>query len=278
MKNIMFVYLFLAGSLFVGCSDEPSAPPVDNPTPEKEGAISNKNDSSWVLIFSDEFNTDGAVDSKKWNYTPRGEVAHAYYYKPNDTTVCWCEDGLLNLKFVKDKTDPRGYKSGSIRTDGGKFNFTYGKVEVKAKFSSGDGSWPAIWMMPANSKYGGWPASGEIDIMEHIKDLDIAVQTVHTTGTQSKAYPFGHTGSKFNKGEWNIWGIEWSDEKIDFTVNGEIRATYYNKGLGAVQWPFDIPFFLILNIAGGKGMAGPINDAHLPFTMQVDYVRVYQWK
>ena len=106
-------------------------------------------------------------------------------------------------------------------------------------------------MMPASSEYGGWPASGEIDIMEHIKDLDVAVQTVHTTGT---------------------------DKKIDFMVNGEVCATYYNKGLGAVQWPFDIPFFLILNVAGGKGMAGPINEKHLPFTMQVDYVRVYQWK
>lgn len=96
------------------------------------------------------------------------------------------EDGLLNLKFMKDETDPRGYKSGSIRTDSGKFDFTYGKVEIKAKFSSGNGSWPAIWMMPASSEYGGWPASGEIDIMEHIKDLDVAVQTVHTTGTEQR--------------------------------------------------------------------------------------------
>lgn len=165
--------------------------------------------------FSDEFNIDGAVDSKKWNYTPRGDVAHAYYYKPNDTSVVWCEDGLLNLKFMKDETDPRGYKSGSIRTDSGKFDFTYGKVEIKAKFSSGNGSWPAIWMMPASSEYGGWPASGEIDIMEHIKDLDVAVQTVHTTGTEQKTYPFGHSGSKFKQGEWNIWGIEWNDKKID---------------------------------------------------------------
>ena len=179
---------------------------------------------------------------------------------------------------MKDETDPRGYKSGSIRTDSGKFDFTYGKVEIKAKFSSGNGSWPAIWMMPASSEHGGWPASGEIDIMEHIKDLDVAVQTVHTTGTEQKTYPFGHSGSKFKRGEWNIWGIEWNDKKIDFMVNGEVCATYYNKGLGAVQWPFDIPFFLILNVAGGKGMAGPINEKHLPFTMQVDYVRVYQWK
>ena len=90
--------------------------------------------------FFNEFNINGAVDSKKWNYTPRGDVAHAYYYKPNDTSVVWCEDGLLDLKFMKDETDPRGYKSGSIRTDSGKFDFTYGKVEIKAKFSSGNGS------------------------------------------------------------------------------------------------------------------------------------------
>ena len=113
-----------------------------------------------LLISSDLKNSDNAlalaVDSKKWNYTPRGDVAHAYYYKPNDTSVVWCEDGLLNLKFMKDETDPRGYKSGSIRTDSGKFDFTYGKVEIKAKFSSGNGSWPAIWMMPASSEYGGW--------------------------------------------------------------------------------------------------------------------------
>ena len=277
MKMKYFTLLFFC-SLFVGCSDETSTSFVNNQNQQARDTIDNEDDNSWVLIFADEFNIDGAVDSKKWNYTPRGDVAHAYYYKPNDTSVVWCEDGMLNLKFMKDETDPRGYKSGSVRTDGGKFDFTYGKVEVKAKFSSGDGSWPAIWMMPASSKYGGWPASGEIDIMEHIKDLDFAVQTVHTTGTEQKTYPVGHSGSKFKRGEWNIWGIEWNDKKIDFMVNGEVCATYYNKGLGAVQWPFDIPFFLILNVAGGKGMAGPINEKHLPFTMQVDYVRVYQWK
>ena len=267
----------LLAVLCFGCSNDFSDSSIDVLRSEKEDSVE-RVDKSWVLIFSDEFNIDGAVDSKKWNYTPRGDVAHAYYYKPNDTSVVWCEDGLLNLKFMKDETDPRGYKSGSIRTDSGKFDFTYGKVEIKAKFSSGNGSWPAIWMMPASSEYGGWPASGEIDIMEHIKDLDVAVQTVHTTGTEQKTYPFGHSGSKFKQGEWNIWGIEWNDKKIDFMVNGEVCATYYNKGLGAVQWPFDIPFFLILNVAGGKGMAGPINEKHLPFTMQVDYVRVYQWK
>ena len=236
----------LLAVLFFGCSNDFSDSSIDVLRSEKEDSVE-RVDKSWVLIFSDEFNIDGAVDSKKWNYTPRGDVAHAYYYKPNDTSVVWCEDGLLNLKFMKDETDPRGYKSGSIRTDSGKFDFTYGKVEIKAKFSSG-------------------------------KDLDVAVQTVHTTGTEQKTYPFGHSGSKFKQGEWNIWGIEWNDKKIDFMVNGEVCATYYNKGLGAVQWPFDIPFFLILNVAGGKGMAGPINEKHLPFTMQVDYVRVYQWK
>lgn len=156
----------LLAVLFFGCSNDFSDSSIDVLRPEKEDSVE-RVDKSWVLIFSDEFNIDGAVDSKKWNYTPRGDVAHAYYYKPNDISVVWCEDGLLNLKFMKDETDPRGYKSGSIRTDSGKFDFTYGKVEIKAKFSSGNGSWPAIWMMPASSEYGGWPASGEIDIMEH---------------------------------------------------------------------------------------------------------------
>ena len=91
----------LLAVLFFGCSNDFSDSSIDVLRPEKEDSVE-RVDKSWVLIFSDEFNIDGAVDSKKWNYTPRGDVAHAYYYKPNDTSVVWCEDGLLNLKFMKD--------------------------------------------------------------------------------------------------------------------------------------------------------------------------------
>jgi hypothetical protein len=160
----------------------------------------------------------------------------------------------------------------------GKFNIRYGKVEVRAKFSRGRGAWPAIWMMPEpDHSLGGWPAGGEIDIMEHVNVENVIHQTIHNTAmTDVDGGSKATNQVPFDSESYNTYGIIWTPTAIEFYVN-EVLCYTYAKPVDATpaQWPFDVPFYIILNQSGGAGWPGPITDADLPFAMSVDYVRVY---
>jgi beta-glucanase (GH16 family) len=155
----------------------------------------------------------------------------------------------------------------------------YGKVEVRAKFTQGAGSWPAIWMMPESPvAYGDWPNSGEIDIMEHVNNESVIHQTIHNGAvTDSNGGSSAIKSSGYNATDFNTYGIIWTENKIEFHLNGGLQYTY-NKPANATsaQWPFDKPFYLMLNQSGGAGWPGPITDSNLPFQMQVDWVRISQ--
>lgn len=235
--------------------------------------------AKWNLIFSDEFNSSDRFDTTKWSFAPRWSPAWAKYLTASPKYVRQ-ESGNLLLRMDNQviENDDVPYHSGGIQT-AKKFNFRYGKVEVRAKFNQGKGSWPAIWMMPEHPvAYGDWPNSGEIDIMEHVNKEDKVHQTIHNgavTGTDG-----GSTAtekSTYNTEDFNIYAIIWDATKIEFYVNHVLRFTYYKSiPSTAAQWPFDKPFYLILNQSGGAGWPGAIDDADLPFQMEVDYVRVYQ--
>ncbi|HAT91855.1 MAG TPA: hypothetical protein DCS36_05560, partial [Sphingobacterium sp.] len=174
--------------------------------------------------------------------------------------------------------DPVAYHAGGVKSMG-KFSMTYGKVEVRAKFTQGRGSWPAIWMMPEPATaYGGWPACGEIDIMEHVNNESVMYHTIHNSSVTNANG--GSTASKaatYNTTDYNLYTMIWSPNDIRFYVNNVLQYTYARvSGGGTQQWPFDVPFYLILNQAGGAGWPGAITNADLPFSMQVDYVRVYK--
>lgn len=241
--------------------------------------ISQKNkEPKWKLVFEDSFNSRGDFNQKKWTFSPRGNSPWSKYLTPSSKYV-YQSGGSLMLMMDNQKIDEDNvpYHSGGIQTKG-KFSFLYGKVEVKAKFKSGKGAWPAIWMMPEKSTYGTWPNSGEIDIMEQVNFEKVAHQTIHNASvTNSKGNSSATHAAKYKLNDFNIYGIIWTPKYIQFYVNNILQYTY-NKPENAdyKTWPFDQPFYLILNQSGGLGWPGAILDADLPFNIQVDWVKVYQ--
>lgn len=237
-----------------------------------------KDSLSFTLIWSDEFDKSGSFDSSKWSFAKRGHVAwnkfitqdEAYVYQKNGNLV-------LRMDNRKIPGDTISYHSGGVQSST-KFNLKYGKVEVKAKFTQGRGSWPAIWMMP-EPEYakGTWPDCGEIDIMEHVNNEPVIHQTLHNAAHTAKSGVSTATKSSiYNVNNYNVYSIIWTPSKIQFYLNSDLKYTFTKKQeWGNKQWPYDVPFYIILNQAGGAGWPGKLNEADLPFQMEVDYVRVY---
>lgn len=268
--SILAILIVLAST---SCHSTKKINPQLSKLQQKESKI------KWKLIFEDNFDKGISFDTSKWSYSPRWHPAWAKFLTEGHDYVNQ-EKGLLKLRMDNKEIegDPLPYHSGGIQT-AQKFNFKYGKVEVRAKFNHGQGSWPAIWMMPESPhQYGNWPNSGEIDIMEHVNKEEVVHQTVHT---QSETNADGASKSTFKSNykinEFNVYGIIWDATKIEFFVNDELQYTYHKSdNATAKQWPFDAPFYIILNQSGGAGWPGKIDDKDLPFEMNVDYVKVYQ--
>ncbi len=235
-----------------------------------------------TILFVDDFDTDGIPDPDKWVLSKRGgsdwndEMSESH-------DQAYVEDGKLVL--VAEKVDGE-YRAGGIETNG-KFDFTFGKVEVRARIPRHpDGAFPAIWMMPNKFIYPGWPDCGEIDIMEHIKQEPHIHQTLHThyTYTLGIKDPGTSITKVLDYQDWNTYGVEWTEDKLTFLVNGVETFSYPNLRLEneaeMKQWPFtkDASFYLILNMGlGGDrpgSWAGPIDDDDLPAVMEVDWVKV----
>jgi len=234
----------------------------------------------WNLVFEDQFNSKGNFDESKWGYSKRGNAAWMKYLTSSPEYVY--QDGknlVLRMDNKVIEGDDALYHSAGIQTKG-KFSFLYGKVEVRAKFKTGKGSWPAIWMMPENSLYGDWPNSGEIDIMEHVNNENVIHQTIHNGSVTNKEGGSTATDNTLYKvDDYNIYGVVWTSDSIQFFVNNILQYTYTKSDdADSKSWPFDQPFYLILNQSGGLGWPGKLDEADLPFYMHVDWVRVYQEK
>lgn len=276
MKLLKLIF-FLAFLTLLSRTDVLAQNEIKN-TPNKSSKA-RTGDKGWKLIFSDEFNQTGDFDTTKWAYSPRWSPAWAKYLTASKEYV-QVEGKRLVLRMDDKKVagDDVPYHSGGIQTSG-KFSFTYGKVEVRAKFNKGKGSWPAIWLMPEPPHaYGNWPNSGEIDVMEHVNHEPVVHQTIHNalvTG-QDGGSTAAHS-SAYDENDFNTYGIVWKPDSIQFFINGILKYTYA-KPVNATsrQWPFDKPFYLILNQSGGAGWPGAITNTELPFVMEVDWVRVYQ--
>src|SRR5690554_4041749 len=234
----------------------------------------------WKLVWEDTFETDGAPDSAKWSFAGRGKPDWNCYCTDSPETF-FVKDDLLHLKagLNTNPSDSVKYQTGCILTKD-RFSFRYGKLEVRAKLSKGKGSWPAIWMMPQASVYGGWPDSGEIDVMEHLNFDPFVYQTLHSHHIDrlgEKENPLYFATKEFTQDEFNVYGVEWYEDRLDFFVNGEKSFSYPKlEGTDDVQWPFDQEFYIILNQALGGAWVGEIHDKDLPVQMLVDWVKVYQ--
>jgi len=229
-----------------------------------------------VLHWSDEFDVDGAPDASKWTLeTGTGQNGwgnnEKQYYREENAVV---EGGFLKITAKKENFGGREYTSARMKTEN-KFEFTYGKIEIRAKLPTGGGTWPALWMLGANyDEQGvGWPASGEIDIMEHVGNNQGVVQSaLHYPGHSAGNAVVQSTSLPTASSEFHIYECIWSPNTIRFLIDGTLYHTFQNNG----SIPFNHDFFLIFNVAMGGNLGGEIDPAFVQSTMEVDYVKVYK--
>lgn len=238
--------------------------------------------NGWVLKWADEFNANGLPDNKKWTYDIGGDGwgnNELQYYTSADTNNAVVKNGTLNIIAQKESYENSQYTSARLLTKN-KFDFKYGRVEARIKLPKGKGLWPAFWMLPTDWKYGGWPKSGEIDIMEHVGyEPDSVHGSIHTE-------KFNHIkNTQVTKGvniansytDFHVYAVEWTTDTIDFIIDGQKYLSFPNSKVSSGEWPFDQNFHVILNTAVGGNWGGKygVDQEMFPATMQVDYVRVY---
>jgi len=244
----------------------------------------------WELVWFDEFETDGHPDPNNWSCDVGdgcpdicgwGNNELQYYTKGNLDNAR-VENGILILEAHQISVGDNNYTSAKLKSiPSGEW--LYGKIEVKAKLPKGRGVWPAIWMLPVDWAYGNWPKSGEIDIMEHVGYVkDTVYGTVHT---ESFNHMFGtHKSGGYYREDlsdtFHVYGIIWEEDSIDFQINGETYFTFERESDLSAEWPFDQPFYLIMNLAVGGNWGGKegVDPEIWPQRLEIDYVRVYQNK
>ncbi|PWU18170.1 MAG: hypothetical protein C5B50_09695 [Verrucomicrobia bacterium] len=259
-------------------------------------------EAAWQLAWSDEFNVT-SIATTNWTYdTGNGFYAGSTWisgwgnneleYYTSRTNNVYVSGGLLHIAALQESYSGFNYTSGRIKTTG-LFTQQYGRFEFRAKLPSGTGTWPAIWMLPQNSTYGGWPNNGEIDIMENKGTSTTQVGgTIHFGGangndvyfTQNYTLPSGGSVTNFH-----LYALEWTSNSITWSVDGtiyEVQTNWWsNVGTSTNTYPypapFNQPFYILLNLAiGGNFLGNPstntINSGTtFPAEMQVDYVRAY---
>ncbi|WP_117883782.1 glycoside hydrolase family 16 protein [Aureibaculum luteum] len=236
---------------------------------EPTAFVSEFNNLSW----SDEFDTDGSPDSAKWGYDigAGGWGNNEVQTYTNESANAIVEGGFLKINAIKDGVM---YTSARLKSQG-LYDFTYGRVDVRAKLPASAGTWPAIWMLGANFETIGWPASGEIDIMEQTGgDKNSILGTFHwlDSGTNTNA-SYGETATEnTSTTDFHIYSLEWTTDKVIVLIDNVPYTTLANNA----DLPFNADFFLILNIAMGGTLGGDIDAAFTQDTMEIDYVRVYQ--
>jgi len=242
--------------------------------------MENSEPEQWKLIWQDEFNGT-ELDTTKWTRIPPNNADWGNYMT-SDERCYEITDGKLFLKGIVNRdtlADPRPFLTGGIYTKG-KFAFQYGKVEIRVKLESAQGAWPAIWMLAEGKKYGKYPRNGEIDIMEHLNYDSIVYQTTHSYYTlelKQKTNPRSSSTTAFDPQEYTIFGLEWYPDKLVYTVNGKATLTYPRiEGVDASQWPFDQPFYVLIDQQLGGSWVGEIDSVDLPVQMIVDWIKVYQ--
>jgi beta-glucanase (GH16 family) len=234
-------------------------------------AASAQDKPGWKMVWSDEF-TDPAINASKWSYQvgPSNANSELEYYS-NSPKNAFIENGSLVLRAIKENVGGRNYTSAKLMTQK-KGDWLYGRVEVRAKLNKGQGMWPAIWMMPTDNAYGGWPSSGEMDIMELLGHQPAKVYgTIHwNSGGHQQQGSSKTLASGTFADDYHVFGYEWEAGKQRWYIDD---ALYFSTTKGQ---PFDKRFYLILNVAVGGGWPGnPDGTTPFPNDMALDYVRVY---
>jgi beta-glucanase (GH16 family) len=295
MNKKTLVSLLLLSVSIVGC-DFPSSSNSSEPTSVNTSISSSQATTSiepellnWNLVWSDEFDYEGLPNPDKWSYDVGGGGwgnNELQYYTNADLDNASVTNGNLTITARKENIQNREYSSARLVTKN-KGDFLYGRMEAKAKLPSGRGTWPAIWMLPTDWVYGGWPTSGEIDIMEHVGyDPNVVHATIHTeTYNHSRGTQVGESLTLTNVFDnYHTYAIEWEPGVIRAYINETQYATFafdvndIQNGPSHLAWPFDQDFHFIFNIAVGGNWGGVqgVDTNIFPTSMIVDYVRVYQ--
>ncbi|WP_339918170.1 glycoside hydrolase family 16 protein [Yeosuana marina] len=262
----LICFVFSLGLLF-SCKDKTAEPP-----------------KTYQLVWSDEFDDNG-VNLDNWNFVlwDAGKVNNEWQKYVNDTAYYKVEDGKLYITAKKTGENIKGgYTSIRLSTQDKK-EFQYGRIEFRAKMPKGRGTWPALWMLGSNHDEVRWPKCGEIDVMEHVgSEPNITTTNIHTKSD------YGYTNNKTAinlksaEKEFHNYGIIWTKDDIKFYVDSpdNIKNTYCPEEKNLDNWPFDQPFYLIMNFAVGGTLGGKegVDETIFPQSMVVDYVRVYQLK
>ena len=268
-------------------SEAPSPRESADPDEEKAtGFVYDRDALTYDLVWSDEFDYEGLPDPDKWGYDVGGSGwgnNELQYY--TDDENAWADGEKLTIEARAQLKNGKQYTSARLITKN-KGDWLYGKIEVSAKLPGGRGTWPAIWMLPTDWDYGDWPASGEIDIMEHVGYDEKKVHaTVHTGAYNHMSNTqLGNGGIVVESAleEYHVYAIEWLPDRILFFIDGE-QVYEFNPTEVVVSptykdWPFDRRHHLLINIAigGDWGGAQGIDPNLQSAVMEVDYVRVYQ--
>ena len=236
------------------------------------------------LVWADEFNTDGLPDINKWVHDtarnrPGWHNNELQYYSGPRTDNAVVKGGKLIItarkESLKDAADWGGQRYTSTRLlTRGKGDWTYGYFEISARMPCGKGTWPAIWTLGSGGR---WPDDGELDILEHMgRDPQRSHSAVHVAA--------GHGGQAFSGTapaptactQFHRYQMHWTPAGVVFGVDGRPHMRYPKLDLGPRAWPFDQPQYLLLNLAIGGDLGGPVDDSIFPAAFEVDYVRVYQ--
>lgn len=229
-----------------------------------------------TLVWEEDFNEDGEPCSANWNFE-LGTGGNGWgngeeqFYTDSPTNVI-VEDGVLKITARAEELNGSDYTSGRITTKD-KFEFTYGRVEARAKLPTGGGTWPAIWMLGGDYEVNPWPAAGEMDIMEHVgNDQDRIFSTLHFPGNSGNEGVGNSTVVVGASEDFHVYSIDWTPTQIICSVDGNPHFAFNNDA----SVPFNKDFFLILNVAMGGNFGGIIDPNFTESTMEIDYIKVFQ--
>lgn len=284
----LFSFLILTFSL-CGCAtpgiQSTTIPSQASATPPPPAPTVDPN--SWELVWADEFDQpDGSVpDPQKWNYQQggagwgNGELQHYTNAKEN----AFIQDGMLLIRANKEYMMGRDYTSARLTTQF-KGDWTFGRVEIRAKLPNTQGIWPAFWMLPTRARYGGGAVGGEIDIMEMVGS-----EPGRIYGTLHFGNPAERSSGSFDlpnavtfDDDFHIFAMEWESTEIRWYVDGTLfhaETEWFTTGRKDARYPapFDQDFYLLINVAvGGYWPGSPDETSVFPQTLFVDYVRVFQ--
>jgi beta-glucanase (GH16 family) len=229
------------------------------------------------LLWEENFNGK-ALNEKVWNYELGDGCPNICGWGNNERQIYTTSNQMLKDGKLIITAKKEGDKYTSTRiTTAGKKEFKYGYIEARAKLPVGQGIWPAFWMLGSNIKQVGWPMAGEIDILEYVgKEPHMVFTSLHTKDSHGETINTKKTAFSNIEEGWHTYAINWTNDKIEFFVDDKSVYTFAPENKTTEVWPFNQPFYFIVNVAIGGNFGGPaVDDKIFPQEFMVDYIRVY---